>query len=706
MKHSKVKDAPTNSVFFKAAIKGDLTRVKTLLAAGQMIIVRDDNGRTALMRAAEHGHYEIVKALLQAGANVGDTVSDRDSIWFGCNAVIFAAQSGSEEIVETLISAGASPDCEACDETSPLGIAVGHRSVRMVACLLKARAPISDNHLIASVWNGTQAITILLINAGAKANVSNDLGQPALHRAAETGQLQVVQALIQAKAKLNAKANGSTSLLAAIQNRQNPCAIELIKAGADISMVSRLHETPLACAAKLGSADVVAALMKAGANHKAKDRHGRTALMIAHEKGRTGVVQLLQTETQHDQGFKIQEMIESAHTGNAKRVTELLKEGVDANCIHLNGAKPLITATMKGHAEVIRVLIKHGADVNATVTGNMFGLKIKGDALTVACENGSLEIVRLLLQAGADINQSRSFRVDALTLAAGNGHASIVAELIKAGFSTTSGCGLEALEAAVRNKKSEAAVMVVKAGVKFRGKSGANLLVKAIEKKLPEVVKALLAAGVDPKLRDDYDDSPLQVALSAGQKEIAALLQRTQSPQASPNMSLVEAAELGDLKTVHRLILEGVDLEARDAKGATSLMRAAANGQLPVMKALLKAGANPNAATPMVRRDKAKWFHHMDLTSDSPLSCAVAVRCLPAIELLLQAGADIRKTECGHLACMILAEGEPAGAALVSRLIDAGLDPNSTWPIINVSLLEEATNNAFTELAKQLVQRG
>lgn len=706
MKPPKLGSKDSSAAFFNAAIKGDVAKVKALIAAGQKVGMRDENGRTAMMRAAERGQHEVVKILLGAGANANDTVTDRDSIWFGCNALVFAAQSGCVEIVETLISAGASPNCEAGDETTPLSIAVELKSERMVESLLKARAPISDQHLITSIWNGSENIALRLIHAGARVNISNDLGQPVIHRAAEAGQLRVVQALIEKKAKLNQKASGTTPLLIAIQNRQSQCAIELVKAGADISIASRLRETPLACAAGLGLADVVAALLKAGANPKAKDSNGRTALMIANEKEHSAVVTLLQSKVKDDPGFKIQEMIQSAAAGNAKRVEELLKEGVDANCIYLNGAKPLTTAAMKGHAEVVRVLIRNGADANTIVTGNIFGLKIKGDALTLACENGNLEIVRLLLQAGADVNQSRSHRVNALTLAAGNGHTQIVAELIKAGFSTKSECGLGALKTAIRKKKSETAVAIIKAGVKFRGKSAANLLVNAVEKGLTEVVKALLEAGVDPKLRDEYDDSPLQTALSAGHKEIAALLQSTQSPQASPNLSLVEAAELGDLKTVHRLILEGADLEARDVKDATPLMRAAANGHLPVMKALIKAGANPNAATPIARRDKMKWFSHMDLTSETPLSGAVSSRCLPAIEILLQAGADIRKTECGHLACMILAEGEPAGAALVGLLIDAGLDPNSTWPVINVSLLEETANQGFVELNKKLIHNG
>lgn len=447
--------------FFRTVIRGDAAKVRALIATGQTVGVRDANSRTPLMRAAERGHREVVKALLAAGANANDTVTDRDSIWFGCNALIFAAQQGDEQIVEALISTGARPDCEASDGTTPLSLAIEHRSVRMVESLLKARSPILDNHIIASVWNSSESIAVLLVRAGASVNVSNDLGQSLIHRAAETGQLHLVKALIQRKAKLNPKASGTTPLLVAIQKRKSECAVELIKAGADISIPSRLKESPLACAVGLGLTDVVAALLKAGADPAVKDKRGRTALMLANEKGQTEAVKILQGQVQDDQGFKIQEMIQNAAAGNTKRLEELVNEGVDPNCTYLNGTKPLTTAVMHGHPEAVRLLLKRGADPNTIVSGDMFGLKIRGDALSLACEKGNLEVVRMLIQAGAGVNQSRSLHVDALTLAAGKGHSEIVRELIGAGFSTKSGCGLRALDSAIRKKRSDAAVSII-----------------------------------------------------------------------------------------------------------------------------------------------------------------------------------------------------------------------------------------------------
>jgi ankyrin repeat protein len=694
------------AAFFKAANKGEIPKLKALLDAGQKVDARDGTGKTALMRAAERGHIETVRILLASGADASASVSDRDSIWFGCNALIFAAQSGNTELVELLINAGALPRDAATDGNTPLSFAIERQSPRMVEALLKAGAPLTDDTLVTSVWNANAEVSQLLIAAGAKVNASDDLGQSVLHRAAEKGHLEIMRALVRAKAKLNQKANGSTPLLVAIQNGHAECALELIQAGADLSVIGLSRRDALMNAAATGQAEVVRALLKTGANPNTKDKEGKTALMLANEKEQVAVIELLRGSGGDESGYRVQEYIRAAMKGDVKSVREFLETGVDVNAAYSNGAKALISAVRNGHTEVVALLLEWGAKASTTSAAKAWGTEFHADALALAAEGGHLDIVRLLIKARADVKKSRMFGVSALNAAAMGGHAEVIRELLSAGCPTKGSDALEALNRTVRRKKEDAALVLVEAGVKPRGKEAANLLVSAAEKGMARLVKALLAAGVDPKLRNEYDEAALQAAKAGGHKAIVALLEKAKSPQASPGMELVEAAERGDLKTVHRLILEGVDLEARDAKGATALIRASANGHLAVMKVLISAGANPNASTQFAKRDKKKWFHHMDLTSESPLSSAVSARRLPAVEMLLDAGADIRQTECGHIACMILQEGTKEGAALVERLLDAGMEPDARWPEINVSALEIAAQEGFTNLVEKLIRAG
>ena len=52
--------------------------------------------------------------------------------------------------------------------------------------------------------------------------------------------------------------------------------------------------------------------------------------------------------------------------GNARIIERLLKAGVDANSMSEDGETALMTAARNGKTDAVRVLIRHGANVNAT----------------------------------------------------------------------------------------------------------------------------------------------------------------------------------------------------------------------------------------------------------------------------------------------------------------------------------------------------
>ena len=116
----------------KYARKGDLAKVQQIIAAGVDLNATDKNKLTALTWAAHTGYIEIVKLLIDKGANVNAQGSWTALSWaaasghtgivilllengayinavneHGCTALMLAAYSGEPETVRILIDKGA-----------------------------------------------------------------------------------------------------------------------------------------------------------------------------------------------------------------------------------------------------------------------------------------------------------------------------------------------------------------------------------------------------------------------------------------------------------------------------------------------------------------------------------------------------------------------------------------------------------------------
>ena len=91
------KDEDGKTALMRAAEDGDTKKVKSLIDKGAAIEARDDTNWTALMRAAWYGSTETVELLIEKGADIeAKDVS-------GCTALILAANNGHKETVELLI---------------------------------------------------------------------------------------------------------------------------------------------------------------------------------------------------------------------------------------------------------------------------------------------------------------------------------------------------------------------------------------------------------------------------------------------------------------------------------------------------------------------------------------------------------------------------------------------------------------------------
>ncbi|WP_412060239.1 ankyrin repeat domain-containing protein [Rubrivirga sp. IMCC45206] len=137
-------DEPPAPSLFEAAASGDLAAITAALAEDPYATqLTDGIYRTALMHAAEHGHVEVLRALLDAGAEVNaKAVSANDFAYDQTEdtALHDAARGGHAEAVALLLAAGADPSATNFDGATPLHRAVYAASPAVVRLLLAAGA--------------------------------------------------------------------------------------------------------------------------------------------------------------------------------------------------------------------------------------------------------------------------------------------------------------------------------------------------------------------------------------------------------------------------------------------------------------------------------------------------------------------------------------------------------------------------------------
>ena len=95
-------DTDLENRLMQASINGETSKVKEILEYNVKVDVRDSMGATPLMMAALQNHYDIVKLLLNKGANP-NIATNKD----GWTALIWAGRNRHYQIMKLLIERGA-----------------------------------------------------------------------------------------------------------------------------------------------------------------------------------------------------------------------------------------------------------------------------------------------------------------------------------------------------------------------------------------------------------------------------------------------------------------------------------------------------------------------------------------------------------------------------------------------------------------------
>jgi ankyrin repeat protein len=257
----------------------------------------------------------------------------------------------------------------------------------------------------------------------------------------------------------------------------------------------RFGATSLHWAALRGHQAIVALLIAQGADGAAKNNDGETALQVADRAKREEVARLLRSAA--PAGAAPGDIFEAVKSGDVEGTRRLLEQ----NPALLNqpdasfGATPLHWAALRGHEEVVRLLVASGADISAK--------NKDGEMPRQVAERGKRAGVVQLLRQSAD-------------------SADAIVDAVRAGDLARVQSALAA-DAGALNRKDT--------------RFGATPLHWAALKGNVEIVKFLVAKGADQNATNRDGETPLRVAERAKRSEVIALLKTGRGGSSSPEGS-------------------------------------------------------------------------------------------------------------------------------------------------------------------------
>uniref|UniRef100_A0A8C3MKY5 Uncharacterized protein n=1 Tax=Geospiza parvula TaxID=87175 RepID=A0A8C3MKY5_GEOPR len=322
-------------------------------------------------------------------------------------ALTLACAGGHEELVSVLIARGANIEHRDKKGFTPLILAATAGHVGVVEILLDKGGDIEaqsertkDTPLSLACSGGRQEVVDLLLARGANKEHRNVSDYTPLSLAASGGYVNIIKILLNAGAEINSRTGsklGISPLMLAAMNGHVPAVKLLLDMGSDINaQIETNRNTALTLACFQGRAEVVSLLLDRKANVEHRAKTGLTPLM------------------------------EAASGGYAEVGRVLLDKGADVNAPPVPSSRDtaLTIAADKGHYKFCELLINRGAHIDVR--------NKKGNTpLWLAANGGHYDVVQLLVQAGADVDAADNRKITPLMSAFRKGHVKVVQFLVK-----------------------------------------------------------------------------------------------------------------------------------------------------------------------------------------------------------------------------------------------------------------------------------
>lgn len=410
------------------------------------------------------------------------------------------------------------------------------------------------------------------------------------------------------------------NLADAAMHRDMAAVRSLLNQKADVNAPGTDGTPALHWVVRVDDLETAKLLVQAGANVKYADRYGVTPLYLA------------------------------CSNGNAAMVKLLLDAGADPNTVDPTGETALMTASKIGNVDAVRVLLDAGAKVDTADPA------YKQTALMIAIRENRPDVVALLVKRGADVNaQTRTGETPGWVLpnsvpGFGHGIGIIRGGLPERGSRYFTPGGLTPLLYAARDGRLEAAKILADAGANLEktDPNGVTPLLMAISNDQMSTARFLIDKGAKINVSDWYGRTPLWTAVEVrnmdedngtfenlvDREPALELIKILLDKGADPNVRTRESIP------IRRFMLRTTGtLEWVDFTGQTPFLRAAYAGDVTVMKLLLNHGADPKIATfggttPLMAAAGVDWV--VDQTYDEGQK-----NLLEAVKLCHDLGLDV-----------------------------------------------------------------
>ncbi|XP_067679439.1 uncharacterized protein [Haliotis asinina] len=519
-----------------------------LMQAGADVNARTSQKSTSLHIAVEKGSVECVKLLLRANASVN--VIDADN-----NTPLTCSDKTHYEIVKALVYAGADVNFSGCSGRTCLHLALQNDDLDTVRLLCDHGADVNTVEtegvtvLMKAALHGEIHMMKLLCEKGATLESRDEKGETVLHKAAISS-IDAAEKLLYLfglrRAPVDTEDNaGRTALFPGVQS-EDVEVIQIIRdKGFDLLKCDRDGNNALhaACKAGVEDFDTIYTLFGNSFGHiNQQNNDGETVLYLL------------------------------VHGNISCDFKQLLDGGANPNIASANGRTVLHVAVEKKKFELVELLLQRDGDSRVADETGMTPLHI-------ASQSGNCQIVRLLLKHGAAPNAVNENGRTSIHLASENLYKDCVQELLKEGADPCAmdNKGLTPLHICVGvNIAMEA--LKRKMMYPFIGPYGIPL--ESVEKSTTQlrhcIMKMLLDAGANPNVSDNEGKSILYVASTeqSAETSVKILLEAggdisTTDPDGRSLLHFV--AESGKPEAYRLLVDSGADEYARDHSGRTPL---------------------------------------------------------------------------------------------------------------------------------------